>query len=189
MNFFAHDPEFGPKLNICVAGGIVSGSCGIDASISGKELGRAIARAGAVIMTGTAPGFPLWAAMGAKEAGGFSVGFSPAANEREHAGTYRLPLECSDAIVYTGFGFTGRNLLLARSADAVLVGCGRIGAINEFTIAFEEKKPIGILEGPWTTDEVVERVIEAGHRTHGKIVFDSDPQALVRRVIALIGRR
>src|SRR3989344_2416309 len=73
---------------------------------------------------------------GVKEAGGFSIGFSPAASEREHVEVYKLPLDYMDLIVYTGFGYPGRDLLLTRSADAVICGCGRIGTIHEFVIAF-----------------------------------------------------
>ena len=76
-----------------------------------KELGREIASQGAVLVTGATTGFPFWAAMGAKEAGGISIGISPAANEREHVETYKLPLDYMDLIIYTGFGYPGRDLL------------------------------------------------------------------------------
>ncbi len=36
--------------------------------------------------------------------------------------------------------FSGRDLLFVRSCDALLIGCGRIGTIHEFTIAFEDGK-------------------------------------------------
>ncbi len=74
-----------------------------------KELGREIARQGAVLVTGATTGFPMWAAMGAKEVGGISIGFSPASTEREHIEAYKLPLDYMDLIVYTGFGYPGRD--------------------------------------------------------------------------------
>ncbi|MBI3075009.1 MAG: hypothetical protein HYY92_02225, partial [Parcubacteria group bacterium] len=80
----------------------------------------------------------------------------------------------------------GRNLLLTRSSDAVFVGCGRVGTINEFTVAFEDGKPIGILEGDWATDEVIKMILEKAHRPNDKIIFDSDPKALVARVVELV---
>jgi hypothetical protein len=92
-------------------------------------------------------------------------------------------------IVYTGFGYPGRDLILTRSSDAVLFGCGRIGTIHEFTIAFEDQKPIGILEsGGWETDEVLKNILENGHRPNDRIVFDSDPKALVEKVIELVNK-
>ena len=74
------------------------------------------------------------------------MGISPAQTEQEHVDKYKLPLEYMDLIMYTGSGYSGRNLQLTRTSDAVIVGCGRIGTLNEFTIAFEDDKPIGILE-------------------------------------------
>jgi len=88
-----------------------------------------------------------------------------------------------DVIIYTGFGYSGRNLILTRSSDAVIIGCGRIGTINEFTVAFEDGKPIGILEGDWETDEVINHIIKASNRINDKVIFDSDPKALVERVV------
>src|SRR5580700_9617761 len=169
------------QIKIAVSGAAETGHCGIDAYDKGLELGRQIAKHDAVCVEGATTGFPLWAAMGAKEAGGFVIGFSPANSEKEHIETYNLPIEYQDLIVYTGFGYPGRDLLMTRSADGVLFGCGRIGTIHEFTIAFEDEKPIGILEGSWETDEVIKNILENGHRPNDRIVFDTDPKALVER--------
>lgn len=174
------------KTRICVSGAAETGHCGIDAFETAKELGREIIRQDGMIVTGATTGFPFWSAMGAKEEKGMSIGLSPAASEKEHVNVYRLPLEYMDLIIYTGFGYSGRNLLLTRSSDAVIVGCGRIGTINEFTVAYEDGKPIGVLEGDWPTDEVIKNMMKASHRTNEKVVFDSDPKRLVEKVIELI---
>jgi len=128
--------------------------------------------------------------MGAKEIeGGISIGLSPATTEREHVEVYRLPLDYLDTIIYTGFGYSGRNLLLTRASDAVIIGCGRVGTINEFTIAFEDHKPVGILEGEWETDEVIRNILDKGHRGMDNVAFDKDPKELVKKVIALIEKQ
>lgn len=173
------------KLKLGVSGAAETGHCGIDALSKAKELGREIVRQGGVLVTGATTGFPMWSAMGTKEERGVSVGISPAANEREHVNVYKLPIDYMDLIVYTGFGFPGRDLLFTRSCDALFVGCGRIGTIHEFTIAFEDGKPIGILEGSWDMDETIKDILAKGHRPNNKIVFDSDPKKLVEKVIAL----
>jgi uncharacterized protein (TIGR00725 family) len=174
------------KLKLCVSGAAETGHCGSHTLDKAKELGMEIAKHSAVLVTGATTGFPLWSAIGAKEAGGLSIGLSPAATEKEHVEFYELPVDYLDLIVYTGFGYSGRNLLLTRASDAVFFGCGRIGTINEFTIAFEDKKPIGVLEGNWETNEVIKNIIEKGHRPNDKIVYDSDPRALVEKVIELV---
>ena len=174
------------QIKICVSGAAETGHCGIDALEKAKELGREIARQGAILVTGATTGFPLWSAMGTKEAGGISIGISPAASEREHADVYKLPIDYMDLIIYTGFGYPGRDILLTRTADAVICGCGRVGTIHEFTVAFEDGKPIGVLEGSWETDEELKGIIEKGHRPNDKIVFNEDPKKLIEDVIELI---
>ncbi len=174
------------KLKLGVSGAAETGHCGLDALDKAKELGREIIRQGGILVTGATTGFPLWSAMGAKEVGGISIGLSPAVDAKEHVESYRLPLDYMDLIIYTGFGFPGRDLLFTRSCDALFVGCGRIGTIHEFTIAFEDGRPIGVLEGDWTMDEQLKDMIEKSNRPADKVIFDPDPKTLVAKVIAMV---
>lgn len=174
------------KPVICVSGAAEMGACGDKAPEMAIKLGEAIAKHGAVITTGATTGFPSWAAAGAKKMGGFSVGLSPAANSEEHLHSYLAPLEDMDFVMYTGFGYPMRDILLVRSSEAVIFGCGRIGTIHEFTIAFEDGKPIGVLQGSWETDEVIKNILDKGNRPHEQVVFDTDPDRLVKRIIQMI---
>jgi uncharacterized protein (TIGR00725 family) len=182
---FCRLPDGYGVVKICVSGAAETGYCGLDAFDKAKEIGREIAKTGAIITTGATTGFPLYAAMGAKDECGFSIGFSPASTEREHLETYKLPIDYMDLVVYTGFGYSGRDLLLVRSSDAVVIGCGRIGTLNEFAVAFEDHRPIGILEGSWQTDDILRHVIEAAHRPNPHIIYDADPKALVERLVEM----
>lgn len=174
-------------FKIAISGAAETGHCGPNALELAKELGRQVATHRAVLITGATTGFPLWSCMGAKEAGGLSIGLSPAATEKEHIETYNLPIDYQDLILYTGFGYSGRNLLMTRSSDGVLIGCGRIGTIDEFTIAYEDHKPIGVLESDgWKTDEVLTFMLDNAHRPTDTVIFDKDPKALVERVIEMI---
>jgi uncharacterized protein (TIGR00725 family) len=173
------------KIKLGVSGAAETGHCGLDALDKAKELGREIVRQGGILVTGATTGFPLWSCMGAKEERGISIGLSPAVDMKDHVEGYRLPVDYMDLIIYTGFGFPGRDLLFTRSCDALFIGCGRIGTIHEFTIAFEEGKPIGVLEGSWTMDEQIRDMIEKGNRPADKVIFDSDPKRLVAKVIAM----
>ena len=89
-------------------------------------------------------------------------------------------------VIYTGFGYSGRDLLLVRSSDAVVIGCGRIGTLNEFSVAFEDHRPIGILEGSWETDEILKHIVDTAHRPNNKIIYDTDPKAMVERLIEMV---
>lgn len=174
------------QIKICVSGAAETGHCGIDALDKAKELGREIARQKIVLVTGATTGFPFWVAMGVKELGGVSIGFSPAASEREHVEVYKLPLDYMDLIIYTGFGYPGRDILLTRSSDAVICGCGRVGTIHEFAVAFEDGKPIGIFKGTWEMAAELEEIIRKGNRPNSKIAIGSDPKKLLEDLVMLI---
>jgi uncharacterized protein (TIGR00725 family) len=114
------------------------------------------------------------------------IGLSPASSKLAHLKTYQLPVDYHDLIIYTGFEYSGRNLLLTRSADAVITICGRIGTLNEFTIAFEEGKPMGVLEGTGGTADYIRDLLEKSHRGYGHVVFERDPVVLVKKIIERI---
>ena len=176
------------KYKICVSGAAETGHCAESALENTKELGREIIRQGAVLVTGATTGAPLWSAIGAKEAGGFVIGLSPATSETEHVKKYKLPIDYHDIIVYTGFGYGGRNLFLTRASDAVIVTCGRMGTLNEFTIAFEDDKPIGVLTKTGGMADEIEDIIAKAHRGPGKVVFDPSPKRLIEKIMELVRR-
>ncbi|KKS69221.1 MAG: hypothetical protein UV40_C0030G0008 [Parcubacteria group bacterium GW2011_GWA1_42_7] len=151
-----------------------------------KELGRQIVAHNGVVLTGATTGVPYWAVIGAKEVGGISIGFSPAVSEVSHVKTYHLPTDYYDIIVYTGFEYSGRNLFLTRASDAVIIVCGRLGTLNEFTIAFEDQKPIGVLTGTGGMADKIKEIVDDGHRGPGKIIYDSDPHILVEKLIEIV---
>ena len=174
------------KYKFVVSGAAETGHCAVDADKRAYEVGQEIVRHGGILITGATSGIPDFAARGAKEAGGISIGISPAASYAAHVRSYKLPTDNYDFIIYTGFDYAGRNLLLTRSSDAVITICGRIGTLNEFTIAFEDNKPIGVLEGTGGFADEIKHIIELGHRGKGKIVYDSDPKKLIEKLIVLI---
>ena len=175
------------KYKICVSGAAETDHCFPDIVNKAKEIGKEIVRQNAILVNGATTGFPFWAAMGAKEEGGMVIGISPASSEKEHVKEYNLPIDYMDMIIFTGFGYSGRNLLLTRASDAIIVGCGRMGTLNEFTIAFEDKKPIGVLLESGGTTELIQKIIQESHRGEEiKIVYDSQPKTLIEKLIKLI---
>lgn len=182
-----HDPRlYHLKYKICISGAAETSNCAPDAMEKVETLGRLIAQRGFILVTGATTGAPYWAAKGAKEAGGFVIGISPAYSKIQHVKTYRLPVDYHDLIIYTGFGYSGRNLLLTRSSDAVMTVCGRVGTLNEFTDAFEDGKPQGILTGLGGTTDMIEEILQKAGRGHGKAIFDTDPARLLDKVVELM---
>lgn len=171
------------KYKICISGAADTGCCAVDAIEKAEEMGREIARRGMILVTGATVGIPYWAAKGAKEEGGMVIGLSPAASEEAHLKSYRLPTDYHDLIVYTGFDYSGRNLLLTRSADAIITICGRMGTLNEFTIAFEDHKPIGILEGTGGTADELQDIVGKMNRGPGRVVYSNNIKELLDGVM------
>lgn len=180
--------ELTKYYKICVSGAAETGHCAEGALEKAMELGREIIRQRGVLITGATSGIPYWAAKGAKEEGGFSIGLSPAFTERDHVERYHLPTDLFDIIIYTGFKYSGRNLLLTRAADGVIFCCGRMGTLNEFTITFEDNKPIGVFEGTGGTADMLRDLVSKMNRGPGKIVYDNNPKNLVKKLIELIDK-
>lgn len=176
------------KYKICVSGSAAD-NCAPGAFKAAYETGYQIIKQGCVLLTGATIGIPEWATRGSKKAKGMSIGFSPASTKREHLNTYKLPVNNMDLIVYTGADYSGRNLILIRSADAVINICGRIGTLNEFTIAFEDQKPIGILTGTGGITDEIDHILTVSKRGRRGIVFDDDPARLVKKLIKLLRDR
>jgi uncharacterized protein (TIGR00725 family) len=174
------------KFKIAVSGAAETQFLAPDAMKDVEALGRIIALAGMVTITGATTGAPYWAAKGAKLAGGIVVGISPAATKREHVKVYGLPTDYHDLIIYTGQGYSGRNLLFTRSADAVITVGGRIGTLNEFTDAFEDQKPQGVLTGEGGATDDIKKILEDAHRGMGRVVFESDPKTLFEKIVAMV---
>ena len=112
-----------------------------------KRLGQKLAAASCVLITGELDGIPGRVVEVHSQHGGLSVGISPASSAVEHAALYGTPPCPSTVVIYSGFGFKGRNVIAVRSADIVLLFSGGIGTLNEFTIAYDEGKVIGLLQG------------------------------------------
>jgi len=148
-------------------------------------LGGAIAAEGAAIVTGGCPGLPHYAVIGCKEAGGLTIGVSPAISVHEHVARYKSPIDHLDVIIYTGSGLMGREVIGVRSCDIVLIVGGRSGTLGEFAIAYDEGRLIGVLTGTGgVADHVDDFLPIIKKETGSRIIFDADPVRLVARCVA-----
>lgn len=103
-----------------------------------EEVGRLVAEAGAIVVSGGLSGVMEAVSRGAKRAGGLTVGVLPGFDKRDANPYVDIPLA-------TGMGYM-RNTLNVRFGDAVIMISGGIGTLNELTVAYEDK-PTVILEG------------------------------------------
>jgi hypothetical protein len=87
-------------------------------------------------------------------------------------------------LVYTGFGLKGRNVVLVRSCDVVLIFRGGMGTLNEFTVAHDEGRVVGCLLGTGGVADEAERLLSVLPKRSGAVViFDEEPGRLLERCL------
>jgi len=154
-----------------------------------ERLGSVLAQHGCILVTGATTGLPDMVAKAFRSRGGFALGISPAQDRKEHSERYGLPDDGADVIVYTGFGYKGRNVINVRSADLVIIFGGATGTLNEFTIAYDEGKIIGILEESGGVADHIKEIIEFCKKpTRGLVLFNKDPEKLVEMCLEALSR-
>ncbi|HEX4774641.1 MAG TPA: hypothetical protein VH234_03935 [Candidatus Saccharimonadales bacterium] len=177
------------RYSICVSGAAAGDTVKTAADLA-RATGQAIAESGHILTTGATVGLPYYAAVGAREAGGMSIGFSPAVSLREHLRKYRLPSNCFDFINFTGLHYVGRDLYLVQSSDAVITIGGRFGSLHEFTSALEAHKPCGILTGSGGTADQIPKLMEALEPpVDDLVIYDDNPERLVKRIVAILDEK
>ena len=125
------------RRRVAVIGG---GRAGRKALDEAREVGRLLARAGAVLVCGGLGGVMEAAAFGAREEGGLAIGILPGTSPAEADSAIDIPIA-------TGLGY-GRNSLVVMNADAVIAVDGEYGTLSEIAFAvIYGKKVIGL--GTW----------------------------------------
>jgi len=156
-----------------------------------RELGKAIARGKHVLVTGGCLGLPYEAVLGAHEKKGECIAFSPAVNLEEHVKKYSMPRKGFTDFVFVpeNYGHAGdkriclkyRNVSSVAAVDAAIIISGRIGTMNELTIAYDLGKRIGVLEDTGgITGEAIKVLLRDARKDTGALVMShKDPETLV----------
>jgi uncharacterized protein (TIGR00725 family) len=134
---------------------IGAASCDLKVAALAEEVGREIARQGAVLVCGGRGGVMEAACRGAKAEGGTTIGILPGADRREANPFVDVPIA-------TGLG-EARNAVVARAADAVVAVSGGYGTLSEIGLALKMRRPVVGL-GTWELyrdGQPVEAVIQA----------------------------
>lgn len=174
------------KYQICVSGA-AAGDTVETSHLLAYELGAAIARSGHTLTTGATIGLPQFAARGAKDNGGLSIGFSPAATYREHVKSYKLPTEEFDYINFTNMDYVGRDVYLVRSSDAVITVGGRMGSLHEFATAIESHKLCAVLLGSGGLADFIPILTDKIYTPNKKsILYDTDPARIVKQIVKIL---
>lgn len=115
-----------------------------------EEVGTALARAGAVVITGGLGGVMRAASRGARAGGGQAIGLLPGADAADAN-------EFVSIAIPTGLGVV-RNLVVVTAADAVVAVGGRHGTLSEIGLALRMGRQVVALSS-WR--------VESDHRLTG----------------------
>ncbi len=113
---------------------IGAASCSEKEAATAEDVGRLLAKAGAVVMTGGRGGVMEAASRGAAQADGLVIGILPGEDANDANRWVSLP-------IVTGLG-EARNVVLMRSAQAVIAVGGEYGTLSEIAFALKFGRPV-----------------------------------------------
>jgi uncharacterized protein (TIGR00725 family) len=118
--------------------GVIGGAkCSRETARMAEEVGRGIAKSGAILVCGGMGGVMEAACRGAKAAGGLTIGILPGP-DKTGANDY------VDIAIATGLG-EARNLAIIRTADVLIAVGGSYGTLSEIGFALKAgKKVVGL---------------------------------------------
>ena len=122
-------------------GVIGAGNCDESVAMIAEDVGREIAKRGAVLICGGLGGVMQAAACGAKQEGGTTIGILPG-NRREDANPY------IDIAILSAMGHA-RNAIIAQSCDALIAIDGEYGTLSEIALSLKMGKTVVVLESNW----------------------------------------
>jgi uncharacterized protein (TIGR00725 family) len=154
--------------NIFIA--VIGGSdCSAEEASLAEEVGREVARVGAVLVCGGLGGVMEAACRGATREGGLTIGILPGDN-RQTANPYvRIP-------IVTGIGYA-RNVAVVKSAQAVIAIDGSYGTLSEISHALQSGIPV-IGLNTWS--------LSINGQSDDSIIPADSPKNAVKRAIELI---
>ncbi|MCE5333674.1 MAG: TIGR00725 family protein [Desulfobacteraceae bacterium] len=121
-----------------VIGVVGAGACSPDLAELAAEVGREIARKGAILICGGLGGVMNAAASGAKELGGVTLGILPGPDAADAN-------EFIDFPIATNMG-PGRNSIIVHTADVLIAVGGGYGTLSEVALALKIGKGVIALQ-------------------------------------------
>ncbi len=119
-------------------GVVGSAACTPEVEQLAEEVGRELARKGAVLVCGGLEGVMNAAARGAKEIGGVTIGILPGASKSDAS-------EFIDFPIATNMG-QARNAIIVHTADVLISVAGGYGTLSEVAMALKSGKGVIALQ-------------------------------------------
>lgn len=165
-----------------------------------KRLGREIARQGCILTSGGCDGLPYFASKEAYKNNGETLAFSSANDVEKHKQNFPMPEDIFSKYVFVpeNFPYSShkpvclkyRNVISCAQSDGGIIISGRMGTLNEFTNLYDFGKVIGVLEKTGgIADKLQELVTAVNKKSDAKVIYDDDPERLVKKVVKAINTR
>ena len=135
------------------------------------SVGRQLAQKGHVVLTGGLGGIMTAACIGAKEAGGLTVGVLPGTRRSSPANRY------VDIPIYTGMG-EARNAINVKSCRAAIAIGGEYGTLSEIALALKGGCPIILLDS-WS-------IKPHGSTENQNLLIAATPEEAVNMAVAAV---
>ena len=180
------------------------------ASALGVLLGRALAREGCLVITGGCSGMPYIVARAAALDGAAVWGFTPELTPEGQQAAYPADdMAIYQRLIYVPQNYRElfdvarlsderdhaarlkyRNVISTVNCDAGILISGSWGTLNEFTNLIYDGKPIGVLSGSGgLADELKDFYPRLRKRSDSLVLFESEPEKLVRDLLAVLEKR
>ncbi len=157
--------------NIFIA--VIGGSdCSTEEANLAEEVGREVARNGAMLVCGGLGGVMEAACRGASREGGLTIGILPGDNRRTANPYVQIP-------IVTSIGYA-RNVAVVKSAQAVIAIDGSYGTLSEISHALQSGIPV-IGLNTWS--------LSINGQPDNSIIPADSPKDAVKRAIELINNQ
>jgi len=152
---------------------VIGGSeCSSQEAKMAEEVGRELAQQGIGLICGGLGGVMEAASRGAALAGGRTMGILPGHNAKDANPYIEIP-------IVTGMGYS-RNVIVVKSAEAVIAIGGSFGTLSEIAYALQGNIPV-IGLNTWS--------LYRGRRKDKSIVIAKNPVQAVEKAIAAANKR
>ncbi len=159
-----------------------------------NQIGQWLAKDGHAVVTGACLGVPFEAVKGAKSCNGVSIGFSAVTESDQHESVMGTPNIFYDRLVCIPKEYQYqdrlpvckkyRNVSSLAFCDAAIFISGRWGTLNEFAIAYDLGKVMGVLSGIGKFSSQAKFLVDYFDKeSPARIIYKNDPHALYLEVI------
>lgn len=181
--------------------GSASGKIETNSVEKAKKLGISLSKYQINIITGACSGLPYLAAHEAASKGSSVLGYSPKlglSGQRDFTPKDDLSIYKKLIFVPQDFEFAAndqackkyRNVISTANCDAGVIISGRWGTMNEFTNLYDMGKVIGVITGTGgIADELLPLCKKISKKNKAIVLFDSQPEKLIEKIIKELGKR